>query len=243
MPQSQIGTLAGRLFQRMQFSSLYDRDSGLFHGGLRLQPQGKWKVDSWTYQYFGSESRTLYAVAYALGLVNDRNFLKKLFASSSKEVFLWNGKPLLGLWDGGTFQLLLPRLLLHEELYSSRFREFYQSYLDFVIHEGIRRGLPLPASHSASEFANDYNGKSGSPYLVSSDNQDILDPKLLEQWDAVISPHAVIMTWAIEPGLIDSALERAEVLGSSETKFYHATLGWMDGLYVKTSLSGRPTIT
>jgi hypothetical protein len=147
-------------------------------------------------------------------------------------------------WDGGAFQLLLPELLLSESSYSPRLAELFRNFGDYILDEGKRLGYPVPAAFSASEsgidgvtcgIGNDscYNGKAGSPYIVATMNQDLGDPRLRDQWDAVFTPHAAILAAQLDPEKFAPALSQAESISSAGNHLYEPGFGWMDGYRVK----------
>lgn len=234
LPNKVTGALAQRLLARMNFGAFYIPEHGLFNGGLRRESDGVWRPEAWTLGYFGSESRTLYALAYALGWIDDENFLQKFLRSASFDVFDWRGHKLLGLWDGGAFQLLLPRLLLNEARYSTRFGDYYRNYAEFIRAEGVRRGLPLPAAHSACEFANDYNGRAGNLALTASQNVDDDIPTFRARWEQVVTPHALMLAWVAGENFDPHAFVDAEYLGRPGRPLYDKRVGWMDGYDVAT---------
>lgn len=226
--------IAASIFKRLNFMSLYDPHTGLFSGGFYYL-NDRWNLERWNYDYFGSEGRSLYSIGHAIGLIQDPHFPAKTIKSMMLET---NGN-LLRLWDGGAFQMLLPRLLVKEEMYSDVMQNFFMAYANFVLKEGQRLQLPVPASHSASQVSiHDYNGKAGNPALVATQNQDIEVPYLRQKWDAVFTPHAAFIALPIMPKEITQSLQNAENLGE-DFKFYVEGLGWLDGLHLKGSEKGK----
>lgn len=234
---------AAALLRRMSFEDLLDRPRGLVYGGLRRHGEN-WIADSWTYRYFGSEARSIYAAGPAIGLYRDTtDWSSRSVGALDREVFdvSTGGKTfhLLGLWDGGAFQLYLPSLLIGEEHYSDSMRSYFSDFALHMVAEGKQRGLPVPAAHSACEFPDDYNGKAGTRNAVSSQNQDIFDPNLSRNWDRVFTPHAAILA---APFALDSfipALVQAETLNDSHDSLYRPGLGWMDGYVVEGTGRGK----
>jgi hypothetical protein len=224
--------MAKGLFSRMNFSYLYDEKTGLFYGGAYLK-DGKWKLEEWKYSDFGSEARSLYGMGYALGIIKDKDFMKKAVANLHAEMH----GPMLKLWDGGAFQLLLPRLFVNEEKYSQKLKESFLAYSKYVLKEGEKNGYATPASFSASQGCECYNGKSGSPDLVSSKNNDINQKDQREKWDQVFTPHAAILAAASIPEDFVSVLKAAESLGKNGP-LYRPGLGWLDGYTLKGKNEG-----
>lgn len=234
---------AKNLFQRMHFSVFYDPHDGLMRGGLRDTTSGAWVPEVWKYQYFGSESRSLYSLGWVLGLIDDPKFLDKAFQAFEQEVFLWKdsteNRRMLALWDGGAFQLLLPSLLVQERTLSKQLKEMFGNYADFVLSEEQRLNYPVPAAFSACRFADYYNGEAGSPFLVSHLNKEITVPALKDSWDQVYTPHAAFLAATSKPDVFAEKFIKAENLISPQGKLYRDAVGWMDGLYVKGEQVGQ----
>jgi|GEM_PF-1235507 len=231
-PDIESKIMAKKMFERMDFSFLYDEKTGLFYGGAYVK-DGQWKIEEWKYNDFGSEARSLYGMGYAIGIIKDKNFMQKSVANLKAEM---NG-PMLKLWDGGAFQLLLPRLFVNEEKYSKKLKESFLAYSKFILKEGEKNGYKTPAAFSASQACEGYNGKSGSPDLVSSRNDDLRHHNHREKWDAVFTPHAAILAAASIPEEFIYALKSAETLGHNGP-LYRPGLGWLDGHTLKGKNEG-----
>ena len=230
---------AKSLLARMDFSGFYRPKTGLLAGDL---------VHAWSYSFFGSESRSIYAVGWALGLIRDPHFLDKAFAHLKSEVFCQvvrsKPHPILKVWDGGAFQLLLPQTLISESSYSAQLAKMFRNYGEYILAEGQRLGLSVPAAYSASGAGVDgvscgsdvycYNGKAGSPALVPSQNGDLTEPQMNAQWDAVFTPHAAILAAQMDPPKFTASLYRSERLSTDGFALYERGLGWMDGYRVKS---------
>lgn len=235
---SENRALAARIFSSMQFEIFYDRSDGLFIGGIQIQG-GREKPDTWKYRYYGSEARSLYSLSHALGLIRDPEFITKALLSMDADVYVWRGRPLLGLWDGGAFQLLLPRLLISEDRYSGRMAVMFTTYADFLLAEGHRRGLPVPAAHSACLIGpSEYLGKAGNLSLVASQNADVRDSAMRGNWEKVYTPYAAMMAAPLAPAPYAVALARAEHLNDGRNPLYRPGVGWMDGMHVQGPRSG-----
>lgn len=248
-----MGRTAKRLLDRMNFSVFLEPGSGLVGGNLRYQNYGSWAKESYNLSDLGSEGRSLYAIGWALNLFRDykmdETFLLRALSSLTGSVYRSKQGSILRLWDGGGFQLLLPQLLIDEAQYSPVLQDMFKSYASYIIVEGARQGYPLPAGHSASNYGVDrdlrfknvpaYNGKSGSPALVSLNNRDILDPHLRELWDSMVTPHVLIMAAASDAERFAPILAQAESLGSVKTRLYVPKMGWMDGYHVKGQYRGQ----
>jgi len=256
MPNSELGRRASRLFQRMDFSSFYDAQSGLMGGNMKFDGKGSWKLESYRFANAGSEARSIYSLSWALGLLRkspDPEFPKKAVKALKAEIFSWqDGKKtgrILKTWDGGAFQLLLPKLLINEEKYSPELAESFSSYARYIQAEGKRQGYLVPAAHSASNYGIDgdraftnvpsYEGKAGSPALVSSDHVDIQEKKNRERWDLVFTPHAAVIAASANPSGMAEVLASVEKIRSGPNLMYRPGWGFMDGYHVKGRYQGQ----
>jgi hypothetical protein len=235
--------VAQRVFLSMDFGVFHDPHDGLFVGGARLVA-GEVIPEKWKYRYFGSEARSLYAIGWALGLVRSPDFASQALRSIHADVLSWSQPDqihrLLALWDGGAFQLLLPRLLIAEERYSSQLAKMFVAYGRYIVDQGEKRGLPVPAAHSACQFDRlGYQGKAGSVGLVAPANGDVLNPHLRERWEAVFTPHAAMLAAPLLPLELSDALVRAESLSDGKVSLYREGLGWMDALHVQGPRKGE----
>ena len=199
------------------------------------------------------------SITLILSSAQRTHFLSDVFEwESSKKVGAQptSGKRLLGLWDGGAFQLLLPQLLLDEAHYSSQLRDMMENYAHFTIEHGKQNSLNLPACHSAAQFAAEgvagadcdngfpcYNGKAGTVELAASINQDVHDQALRAYWDLSFTPHAAFLAASVRPDLYAGILARAETLegqtAGATNLLYHADYGWMDGYFVRGVRRGQ----
>jgi len=235
-PQSEMGRISKRLFERMNFQVYYERKSGLVGGNLRYT-DGTWFREAYNFDHFGSEARLLYSAGWALGLFHDERhnnqFLKRAVAALKIELHSSQQGELLRLWDGSAFQLYFPKIFAAEENYSLKMQSFYKAHLDFIVTEGERRHLPLPAAHSAGRTSIDvYRDKSGHRELVSKDNNDLHDPQMGEVWDQTIQPYALFMAATSNPSRIIEMLETIETAKLATPGLYVPTMGWVDGLHV-----------
>lgn len=231
---------AGELFQKMDMSPFFDETNGLFHGEL-VPENGTYKAQPWHYGHFGSEARSLSALAGALNLLKS-SFNTETFKSFHFEIKDWKGKPLLSTWDGGTFQLLLPEALFQESLYSPKLSKLFSNHVDFATSEGLSENWPTPLGLSASQIGVSiggtcfgetgcYNGKSGHLFLVSEENQDLNVPLLRKYWDVVFTPHAYFLIKGFSPDHLSEELEFLSDL-------YIKNLGFMDGYHYKGPQKG-----
>jgi hypothetical protein len=177
----------------------------------------------------------------------------KSIASLKAEFYDWNDqgtlRPILRTWDGGAFQLLLPKLLLNEELYSKQLAQTFNNYADYTIAEGDRLGTPGMNYHSASQYGFDdqsgftqvpaYQGKAGDPNLVSKDHVDIQIPELRALWDLTLTPHAAVMAATINPTRYEAILSKIKGLRSGVNKLYRPGLGFMDGYHLRGAYKGQ----
>ncbi len=248
-PNNNVGRGAGRLFDRMNFSVYYDPSSGLLGGNLKYE-NGTWVREAYNFANLGSEARSLYGAGWALGLFrdqrNDPDFLKKSILSMKVELYKSAQGKILKLWDGSAFQLFFPKIFISEELYSVQFASFYKSAGQYMIAEGQRRGLAVPAAHSAVRAALNenadqptYKDKAGNKNLVSSDNQDLSDLKFRKSWDSTFSPYALMMAATSNPEKFVPLFSEMKNLKSGQDLFYRPAMGWMDAFEVKGSTKGQ----
>lgn len=248
-PNSNLKARAVDLFERMNFEVFYDRSNNLFGGNL-LHKDGKWELESYRFGNFGSEARSLYALAWSLDLTKgkiDKNFPEKALRSLDAELTPDSG--VLRTWDGGAFQLLLPRLLLGEETLSPTLRRSFSNYAEYILRDAQERNLPVPAAHSASSYGVDgspdfssvpaYVGKAGSPALVASKHRDVNAPEHRALWDSVYTPHAAFLAAGARPELLGNVLAQTESIQSSSGNLYVAGLGFMDGYHVSGPYKGQ----
>jgi hypothetical protein len=236
---------ARTLFSAMKLDFFYDPQDGLFVGGARWK-DGRLVREEWKYRYLGSEARSLYSIGWALGLVHDPDFIAKSTESLEADLFERNEigygrEELLGLWDGGAFQLLLPRLLISEERYLPRLGKMFKAYGRYVLEEGKRLGFPVPASYSACQLdLFSYAGRAGSLSLVTPRDPDTANPGLRANWEGVFTPHAAFLAAPLMAHEFSQALEAAEgQVDAQATPLYRPGLGWMDALHVRGEHAGQ----
>ncbi len=248
-PKSRLGQRAGRLFDRMNFSVYYDSSSGLIGGNLKYE-NGAWVREAYNFANLGSEARSLYGAGWALGLFRDQknetDFLKKSMSSLKVEVYKSAQGKILKLWDGSAFQLFFPKIFISEELYSVEFGRFYKSAGQYMIAEGQRRGLGVPAAHSAvraaiheNSYQPTYKDKAGNKNLVSSDNQDLNNLKFRKNWDSTFSPYALMMAATSNPKQIIPLFSEMKDFKSGQDLFYRPEMGWMEAFEVKGQAKGQ----
>lgn len=254
VPLTDLGRRAGRLFETLDFSKFYDPKTGLMGGNFKFDGT-KWKLEDYRFANAGSEARAVYSLTWALGLLRSRpdpEFVTKAMKSLKAEMFTWQDGTeagrILRTWDGGAFQLLLPKLLINEEKYSPELAKSFSSYGRYVVSEGKRQGLKVPAAHSASNYGIDdhafsavpaYEGKAGSPALVSKDHVDFNETKKRKLWDIVFTPHAAFMAATSNFSEIAPMLGAAEKLRSGQNLMYRPGFGFMDGYHVKGVYEGQ----
>ena len=243
-----VGRRAGELFNRMDFSVYLDKSSGLIGGNLKYE-NGKWIKEEYNFANFGSEARALYSAGFALGLFKKHTIseydIKKSFAFIKAEVLQSKEGSLLKLWDGAAFQLFFPKIFVGEENYSPVLDGMFKNIGKYMVAEGERRGLSVPASHSAVRAGIKeggqrpiYQDKAGNKDLVSTDSRDVLEPHFAGKWDSVFTPYALFMAATADHSLL-SHFSKIENVQSGLNKLYSQDLGWMDGLHVAADLKGQ----
>jgi hypothetical protein len=251
-PETAIASKAQRLFARMDLSVFYHPDSGLIGGNLRHE-HGRWTREQYSFAHFGSEARILYSAGWALGLFRkfpiSKTSTRKAISALKLEVFNSPNGEILKLWDGAAFQLFFPKLFVGEENYSSSIGRIFESTADFMISEGERRHLPVPAAHSAGRIRvkdvdstsdeSAYRDKAGNLSLIASDNNDRRDPYLRKNWSATFAPNALMMASTTNPDKIIPLFANMMNMSSGSDRFYRAGMGFMDGLHVQESLLGE----
>lgn len=239
-----IRVRAKTVLDRMNFSKFLYQDTQLVRGGLS---------ETWAYKHFGTEARSIYSAGWPMGIfkkeqtVGEKTILVPSEQTSEQHETMLNSLwfevaqlPIeqrtiesLSTWDGGVFQLFLPELLVGESSRSFKFKTYFDNFSRFVESETKRRGLPVPAAHSASQFCisecegiPQYNGKAGSLKLASKFNNDPAKPGYENMWEAVFTPHAAILTLLASDRLVHM-LKQAETLPG----LYDARIGWADGYW------------
>ncbi len=246
---------AEKLFGQFDFSAFLDRKTGLIGGNLQHQTkEGResWFLEPWTYSNFGAEARSIYSLSHGLGLMREagsKAVIDGAPANLKVEVARTPEGEVLRTWDGGAFQLLLPRLLIREDQYSPAMRSYFKNYGQHVLAQQKRESIPVPAAYSACNFGVDdepsrfagvpsYVGKAGSPGLVSADHEEFRDKAHRRDWDRVVTPHAIILAATTNPPAFAGPLASAEAVGRDE-KLYDREVGWMDGVHVHHEHRGK----
>jgi hypothetical protein len=245
-PSSEAGIKALQLFRRMDFSVYYDPKSGLIGGNLRPH-EGIWEKEAYNLANLGSEGRLLYSVGWALGLYRnaprDEVYLNKAFGALKVEFHQTPEGQLMKLWDGSAFQLYFPRIFANEDIYSVRLQKNFVEMGNFMIAEGRRQNLPWPAAFNAIRVGTHesiyqgtgsiYRDKSGNIELVSSDNEDVHNPVLRDNWEGTVAPSAMVMAAAASPTTWAPVLSQLRETKSGDDPLYINQLGWMEGLHVR----------
>lgn len=243
LPGTPAASVAHRLFARMDFSAFVDKTKGVLGGNLRFLQAGNWALDSYRYDYFGSETRGLYSAGAAIGIRGlDRGFLESAIDKLTTEMATPYGQRILRTWDGGTFQLFLPELLLGESRYSREMTTTLEAYAEYAWREGQRRGLPVPATHSACVVALDpftddpkpddtqvkYEGQAGSRAVGNRQATQIFD-------DSTIAVHALLLTATVQPQRFLPTLDRLAAVNGA----YRKDLGFVDSVRIRAE-DGKP---
>jgi hypothetical protein len=241
-----IRSLAQQLLKRMDFSELQDPKSGLIRGGYYLR-DGHHHLEDWFYAHFGAESRTLYALGWAINLLPRKvDISKMLIELTYSETDSLHQKPMLRIWDGGTFQMLLTELLIKESNYSQKLKSMYANYSNWVLNNRRDANSPLPAAHSASQIgplvwteAGEncgkepcYLGKAGHKHLISRHNDDRLSQDYSELWERASTLHAVFLSALWNTSHYLPRLLKAENLGSHQQPLYRPGIGWLDSYII-----------
>ncbi len=252
LPETEMGQKAFRLFQRMDFSIFAHLKSNLFRGNLKFEGDG-WKLEFYHYGNLGSEARSLYTLGYALGLLkgieNSEDFFSNAIRKIKAEMLPTPEGEILGLWDGGTFQMLLPEVLIGESQYSKRMDEIFENFGRYKLNQAQRKNLPIgaagfSASNMGVEGRNDfegfphYSGHLGNVELVSRYNSDLHNSELRSRWESVVTPHAIMLATPENPRSYLAILKDAESLGGAQS-LYQSGLGWMDALHVNGPHKGK----
>lgn len=244
---SQIGQEAEKLFDRMDFSVYLDEASGLIGGNLKYQ-NGAWIKEQYNYSNLGSEARSLYSAGWALGLFKNKQMdefqVLRSLKSTKAEVFQSGEGPILKLWDGAAFQLFFPKIFIGEDNYSPILKNMFENASRYMVSEGKRRGMPVPASHSpVRRSANEtgrivYQDKVGHRDLISADNKDIFNPAHNKHWDQIFAPYALFMAATSDVSVIFhfSKIEDVKTGGNS---LYSKQMGWMDALVLTGDKTSR----
>ena len=243
-----IGRKAAKLFQRMDFSVYLQENSGLIKGNLKYE-NGEWTVEEYAFSDLGSEARALYSLGFALNLFKskkmDEILIKKSLHSTMAEIFSSREGVLLKLWDGSAFQLFFPKIFIGEERYSLMLSEIFKNTAKFMVSEGERRNLEIPAAHSAmratiseNKDRPSYQDKAGIKALISSRNQDRHDSQLARHWDTVFTPYALVMAATADQSLM-THLKKAEKLGQESWPLYSESRGWFDGYHLAGDMKGQ----
>lgn len=241
-----LASKARSLFKRMNFSIFYEPSSHLIGGNLRYGNE-TWVREAYNFSNAGSEARSLYSIGWALDLFGpyskNSDFVTKGIEALDMEIYQSSYGNILKLWDGGGFQLLLPKLLIGEDIYSPQMKQSFEAYGQYIISEGKRRRIPLPTGHSACGYAIDsnldYNGKAGNLALVSEKNHDVFEQDFKENWDNVVSPHILVMAATTDPKTYIPILKQAEMLGDGDNALYAQGLGWLDAIHVTGESRGK----
>jgi hypothetical protein len=251
-PKAAFADQARVLFEAMNLSMFYEERSGLI-GGNYSYSHGKWSKDAYNFSNLGSEARILYSAGWALGLFKnfrfESDFVEKAFNSLQSEVLHSQQGPLLKLWDGSAFQLFFPKMFVSEESFSPVLKKMYSNYGNYMIAEGQRRQLPVPAAHSpgvnrihANEYQKPfavYNDKAGNKELVSSANKDLHDPEYFKNWDQTFTPYALFMAATTNPEKFLPLIENIKNINFNNGSLYLSEVGWLDGLNLSPELVNK----
>jgi hypothetical protein len=235
------GDQAQKLFNQMDLSPFYDAKTGLIGGNLAYKADNNtWTRDAFYYQYFGAETRSIYALGYALGLFRTAptsHFVSKAVPAMQMELYPSKKGNILRTWDGGAFQELLPEDLINEDAYSPQLANSARALAPFML-DGAKKvhGTLVPASFSASQIGPDaYAAQAGNPELVATGHTDFCDPAKREIWSKSFTPHAAVLAATVDARNADSfsgTFSGLENYSSGNDKLYNKGIGFSDGLIV-----------
>lgn len=244
--EQDFGKTAHHLFERMDFSVFLEESTQLVGGNLRFD--GKtWIREAYNFSYWGSEARLFYSLGWALDLFKsapkDKPFYLTSFQHIHFETLETKDGPVLKLWDGALFQIYFPKIFINEELYSKWMSAFYKNTSSLIIAEGKRRGLNLPAAHSAGRASYrdrsnkglqpSYKDKSGLKILVSESNKDLNNPNLGGSWESLFTSYSLFMAATNQTVIFKDFIEYARTIRQRGIPLYLSGHGWMDALDLK----------
>ncbi len=237
--------MAMELFQKLNLDPFVDPDSGLIRGAFKDDGKDLNKSGNFLYSFWGSETRSIYALGPALGLISENP--KTYFEKVSKNLVvsctrLPSNETMVKTWDGGTFQYLLPELLFNQSAFSKPMKKSFESLLGVSREQKEKKQLSFNPAFSACQiaekshaaFASDtqkqYGGTTGFHSLMSDSNQCKHNASDVER---VVSPHAVLLLAMMDANpFANDIAEMKKIIGPNGPLYIDGS-GFMDGYYVK----------
>jgi cyclic beta-1,2-glucan synthetase len=204
-----ITQTAGKLFDAMDFTFLFDHSRKLFSIGYRGTDGN---LDPNCYDLLASEARLTSFIAIAKGDVPSSHWFRLGRALTP----VGRGSALIS-WSGSMFEYLMPALVLRSPS-GSLLSQTYEQVVARQIEYGTERGVPWGISESA------YNARDMDfTYQYSSFGVPGLGLKRGLSEDLVIAPYATALAAMIEPSAAVSNFERlAQAGGRGSYGFYEA---------------------
>jgi cyclic beta-1,2-glucan synthetase len=204
-----IAQTAGKLFEAMDFTFLFDHSRKLFAIGYRGTDGN---LDPNCYDLLASEARLTSFIAIAKGDVPSSHWFRLGRALTP----VGRGSALIS-WSGSMFEYLMPALVLRSPS-GSLLSQTYEQVVARQIEYGAERGVPWGISESA------YNARDMDfTYQYSSFGVPGLGLKRGLSEDLVIAPYATGLAAMIEPSAAVHNFERlAEAGGKGFYGFYEA---------------------
>ena len=250
-PGTELARQAEELFSPMDFSMYYDVPTGLIHGNFAFN-EGTWTRDAYNFANIGSEARILYTAGWALGLFKNyshhSDFVTRACKALECEILKTDQGMLLRLWTGSAFQLFFPKMFVGEQSFSAALKKIYERDGNYMVAEGLRRGLPLPAGCSPcviglaeekDKVYSLYNANAGNIGLVSTDNRDVQNPAATMTWESAVTPNALVMAATSNIAEFLPLLKQSENLKSGNNPLYMPGMGWADAINVSGPLAGN----
>jgi cyclic beta-1,2-glucan synthetase len=204
-----IAQTAGKLFEAMDFTFLFDHSRKLFSIGYRGTDGN---LDPNCYDLLASEARLTSFIAIAKGDVPSSHWFRLGRALTP----VGRGSALIS-WSGSMFEYLMPALVLRSPS-GSLLSQTYEQVVARQIEYGEERGVPWGISESA------YNARDMDfTYQYSSFGVPGLGLKRGLSEDLVIAPYATALAAMIEPSAAVHNFERlAQAGGKGFYGFYEA---------------------
>jgi len=204
-----IAQMAGKLFDAMDFSFLFDHSRKLFSIGYRGTDGS---LDPSFYDLLASEARLTSFIAIAKGDVPSSHWFRLGRALTP----VGRGTALIS-WSGSMFEYLMPDLVMRSPA-DSLLSQTYEQIVLRQIEYGKERGVPWGISESA------YNARDlDFTYQYSSFGVPGLGLKRGLSEDLVIAPYATALAAMIKPSAAVENFERlAQAGGKGTFGFYEA---------------------